>query len=321
MEAIQKLKKLAPMAAMGGIRLPCLCLWDHLFHQEKAERYRYEMLAHADPAEYPRLTAELYRFYTGKALHLDCPRSFNEKIQWIKLYEADPLKTRLTDKYQVREWVAEKIGEQYLIPLLGVWDRFEDIDFDSLPASFFLKCNHGCMFDLPVRDKNALNLPAAKELFGKWMGINYAFTSLELQYRDIPRKIIAEKYISQAGGNLLDYKVHVFHGVPRIIQVIGDRDLEKHTAKECMLTPGWVPGELMYHTYDPYEVIPPRPSNLEEMLKIAGILGKDFRYVRVDLYDLDGEIKFGEMTFTPASGYGKWNGSEQDLVGSWIRLD
>ena len=103
--------------------------------------------------------------------------------------------------------------------------------------------------------------------------------------------------------------------------MIGDRDPEKHTAKECFLTPEWVPRELMYHTYEMYDTVPERPSNLDEMLEIAGVLGAGFRYVRVDLYHLDGQILFGEMTFTPASGYGKWNGDEQYLVGSWIHLD
>lgn len=320
MEYIRKLKKLPAMVAIGGTRLPCLKLLDHLFHQEKAEQYKYDLLSRADPAEYPRLAEKLYRLYTMETLHLDCPRSFNEKIQWIKLYDADPLKTRLADKYLVREWVEDKIGQEYLIPLLGVWGKFEDIDFDSLPNTFILKCNHGSGFVLPVEDKEKLDISAAKALFDKWMGINFAFNSLELQYRDIPRKIIAEEYISQ-DSNLMDYKIHVFRGTPRIIQVIGDRNLEKHTAKECFLTPKWTPGELMYHTYDSYEEIPSRPSNVEKMMEIAATLGKDFQYVRVDLYNLDGQILFGEMTFTPASGYGRWTGSEKYLVGSWICLD
>ena len=111
MDTIRKLKKLAPVVAMGGNRLLCLYFWDHLFHQRKALQYRYELFSRADPADYPRLAEKLYQFYTGKQLHLDCPQSFNEKIQWIKLYDTDPLKTQLTDEYWVRGWVAGEIGE------------------------------------------------------------------------------------------------------------------------------------------------------------------------------------------------------------------
>ena len=149
---------------------------------------------------------------------------------------------------------------------------------------------------------------------------NYAFYTLELQYRDIKHRIIAEEYIEQSGRNLFDYKVHVFNGEPKIIQVIGDRDFENHTAKECFMTTEWISQNLMSHAYKKYDVPPEKPSNLSEMLDIARLLGSGFRYVRVDLYNLDGQIKFGEMTFTPASGYGKWDGDEQYLVGSWIDL-
>ena len=232
------------------------------------------------------------------------------------------MKIRLEDKYLVRDWIKEKIGEEYLVPLLGVWDKFDDIDFDSLPDQFALKCNHGSNMNVIVKDKSLIDKNKTKEKFDRWMKTNYAFTSgLELHYKDIPPKIMSEKYIEQLDNDLIDYKIHFFNGIPKIIQIIGNRNLETHTAKECFLTTDWIPRELMYHTYDSYENIPEKPENLNELLKIAEILGKGFSYVRVDLYDLSGKIMFGEMTFTPASGVGKWKDKKASiLVGSWINL-
>ena len=278
-------------------------------------------LEKADANDYPRLIKAIYKYYTSKPLNLNNPRTFNEKIQWLKLYDNSLLKTKLTDKYQVREWIKEKIGENYLVPLLGVWDGFDEINFDSLPDSFVLKCNHGSGMSVIVEDKNKIDKSKLKELFDYWMNINFAYNSLELHYKDISRKIIAEDYIEQNNGDLLDYKIHVFNGEPKIIQVIGQRNFLSNTAKECFFTPQWTPQDVKYHTYDSYELLPEKPFNLDEMLEISRILAKGFKYVRVDLYNLEGRIKFGEMTFTSASGFTKWGKDIQSLFGSWINLN
>ena len=318
---MQCLWKLKPMIDMGGVALPLFKIADKFFGSELGRKYQYSILANAAPEDYPRLLGDLYRIAFNEKLELEAPRTFNEKIQWMKLYDATPEKTRLADKYLVRSWVREKIGEQYLIPLLGVWDRFDAIDFESLPDAFFLKCNHGSSMNLAVKKKSELDVRKARARFQTWMGMDYAFRSLELQYRGIPRKILAEAYCRSEAGPLTDYKFFVIHGEPRMIHVIGERNLERHTAKECFLTLDWVPREPLYHTYTEYDTIPEKPENLDKMLEIAGKLGEGFRFVRVDLYNLDGEIKFGEMTFTPASGFGKWDGEEQYTVGSWIHLE
>lgn len=313
-------RKLIYIYEFGGIRLLQSKIQDKIIGSKKAKEYQYELFSNADVSEYPILLKKWYKASTGEDLNLDDPQTFNEKIQWLKLYDSTPLKTRLADKYLVRDWVKEKIGEEYLVPLLGVWDKFDDIDFDSLPNQFALKCNHGSNMNVIVKDKSLMDMNNTKEKFDSWMKINYAFTSgLELQYKDIHPKIMSEKYIEQLDNDLLDYKIHVFNGIPKIIQIIGNRNFETHTAKECFLTTDWIPRELMYHTYDSYKNIPEKPENLNELLEIAGILGKGFSYVRVDLYDISGKIIFGEMTFTPASGIGKWKDKEASkIVGSWI---
>lgn len=315
-----KIGKTISIVDMGGLSLLTDLLLDKVFKSDYFNGHCYQILRNADKKDYPRLLKDLYGIQADRDLNLDNPKTYNEKIQWIKVYDVTSKKTLLTDKYLVRNWVKSILGESYLIPLLGVWSSFDEIDFSSLPDSFVLKCNHGSGFCYTVRHKNRIDMQILKYQFDKWMKYNFAFRFLELQYRDIVPKIIAEEYIEQSDGNLIDYKIHVFNGEPKIIQVIGDRDLEKHTAKECFLTPEWIPGNLMSHAYDRYDTIPEKPSNLDKMLETAVVLGEGFKYVRVDLYNIDGQIKFGEMTFTPASGYGKWDGDEQYLVGSWINL-
>ena len=162
-----------------------------------------------EPAHYPEVLAEDYEKRQGKPLNLDNPKTFTEKIQWLKIFDATPLKSRLADKYLVRYWVAEKIGQEYLIPLLGVWD-----DFDSLPDQFVLKCNHGWKMNIIVRDKKSFDLRNAREKINAWLAVDFgALSNLELHYSRIKRKIIAEKFMTNGDtSDLNDYKFSCFNG-------------------------------------------------------------------------------------------------------------
>ena len=306
---------------VGGLNAILYKIRDRFFGGGTCEDFMQRVYEATSPEDYAGILEKRFRLLTGKDLSLENPRTFNEKIQWIKLNGVTPLMTRLADKYLVREWVADKIGEKALIPLLGVWDSFDEIDFEQLPEKFVLKCNHGSGMNLAVKDRQSLNREEAREKFGRWMATDYAVMRgyFELQYREIPRKIIAEEYIEQLDGGLADYKIHVFGGVPKIIQVIGGRDPVTHTAKEAFLDPDWNRILIRRHTYGDYEETPPKPENLGEMLETAKKLGADFSYVRVDLYDISGGVKFGEMTFTPASGFEPWEDEIQERFGSWIR--
>lgn len=276
------------------------------------------------PEKYAAELAKIYYFKTGKKLNLDNPATFNEKIQWMKLNDSTPLKTTLADKYLVRDWVKEKIGEQYLIPLLGVWDKFDDIKVDELPDSFVLKANHGCGWNIIVKEKEKADWNKFKEKFDYWLSLNFAFSSmgLQLHYRDIPPKIIAEKYIENENGNLYDYKIHCFNGKPEYIQVVGNRKIDAHKAKEIFYNTQWELQSFTSGVNPQYEAGRKKPANLEEILRIATTLSQGFMYVRVDLYKLDNdEIKFGEMTFTPNSGFNHWVPQEMDkILGEKIRL-
>ena len=274
--------------------------------QNLAADRRYNYYKNLSQDKYPQELKKWFKSATGKLLNLENPKTFDEKIQWMKLYDSTPLKTQLADKYLVRNYVTEKIGDEYLIPLLGVWDSFDEIDFDSLPKQFVLKANHGSGWNIIVRDKSKFDKEDAKKKFEKWMKTNYAYTpGLELHYKDIQPKIIAEEYIENGGGNLYDYKVHCFGGKAKYIQYIGDR--ATHTTREVWFDTGW---NLMSFTdgcYPKYDSDIPKPHNLQELLSLSENLALSFSYVRVDFYVLnDGTFKFGEMTFTPASGVHNW---------------
>ena len=262
-----------------------------------------------------------YQRVTGKYLNLDNPRTFNEKIQWLKLYDSTPIKTRLADKYLVRDWVKEKIGEQYLIPLLGVYDKFEEIDFDKLPNQFVVKCNHGCAYNIIVKDKTNLDLADVKAKLDKWMNENFAFKAGdELHYRDIKPKIVIEKYIENKGADdLYDYKFWCYNGKVKYIQFLSGRNLSG--LKMAFYDKNWVKQDF-YNNNEFDESVMPKPKSLDKMVELAEILSESFNYVRVDFYQLEnGKIYFGEMTFTPASGSMKWCNEQINLeLGKMIKL-
>lgn len=264
----------------------------------------------------------LYNWYfkvKQQQINLDNPQTFNEKIQWLKLYDSTPIKTKLADKYLVRDWVKEKIGEKYLITLLGVYDKFEEIDFDKLPNQFVIKCNHGSGWNIIVKDKSKLNLAETKEKLDKWLKTNFAFKyGYELHYRDIKPKIIIEKYVSNDGKNLYDYKFWCFNGNVKYMQF--RNDFSEHL-EMCFYDLHWKK-QPFYYDHPLYKPDLPKPDNFSEMVNIAQKLCKGFAFVCVDLYRLnDGSIKFGEMTFTRSSGTGKWCDEKYNYkLGQLIKL-
>ncbi len=277
-----------------------LSLYSVLRHQKYYEKLKAE--------DYNQELCDIYLYKMGKEMNLNHPVLFTEKIQWLMLYDNTPEKTELADKYLVRNWVRKQIGEEYLIPLLGVWDDFESIDFNILPESFVLKCNHGSGYNHIVKNKYKMNYKKIQKKFENWMKINFAFcVTLELQYAGIPRKIIAEKYIQQLDGNLFDYKVHCFMGEPRYIQVIGDRDLTRHTGAQMVFDVMWNEQTWSLGDYPKFTRKIQRPGILEKMLNVSRKLSHSFVYVRIDFYIIENKLKFGEMTFTPGGGIYRYN--------------
>ena len=285
-------------------------------NEYKNLNYKYAL-----PEQRPQMLKDWFRERTGGGnLDLDNPKTFNEKIQWIKLNDIDDLKTKLTDKYEVRDWVKDKIGEQYLIPLLGVYDRPEEINWDELPHEFIIKCNHGCKWNIIVKDKNTIDRSVVNNSLHRWLQTTYGINGFELQYYKIKPKIIIEKKIENEGhDDLFDYKIWCFGGRPEFIQF----SLDRHHGglKHAMFDVHWEKQPYTYH-HPMTEKDIEKPSNLDEMLQIAKKLSDGFRFVRVDLYRLnDGAIYFGEMTFTPECGIGEWFGKDMGIeYGNLIKL-
>ena len=234
-------------------------------------------------------------------------RTFKEKLAWLKIHDATPLKSRLADKYRVRNWVAEKIGAQYLIPLLGVWDSFDDINFDDLPNSFVLKVNHSSSKNIFVRDKKTFDKERARRNINLWMTITYVY-AFELHYSQIDRKIIAEELmINRDEPDIDNYKFWCFNGAPLYCAVESGRSADGSLANLCMdfFDMNWklTDVERSDHPNSEHPELIPPPKTFELMKELAAKLAEGFPFVRVDFYEIDGRVYFGEMTFTPAGGF------------------
>ena len=246
--------------------------------------------------------ARRYERTFGKPINWKQPTTFNEKLQWLKIHHRDPLMTQCSDKYAVREYVRGKVGADVLNELHGVWDDVARIDFESLPDSYALKATHGCGWNVVVQNKSTLDVAATRRQLKQWLKTNYAAYAREWVYKNIPPKIICEKYLQDNAGELLDYKFFCFNGKPEFIQVDIDR-YTNHT--RAMFNPQWQQLDVEY-TYPKTAKAIPIPPKLPEMLHTAAALSNDFPFVRVDLYNVDGRIIFGELTFYPEAGFGQF---------------
>lgn len=257
----------------------------------------------------------------GRPLNLDNPESFNEKLQWLKLYNRNPLYTTLVDKYAVKKWVSEKIGEKYVIPTLGVWDKFDDIDFDKLPNQFVLKCTHDSGGLVICKDKTKFDIEAARNKLNSSLKRNYYYSVREWPYKNVPPRIIAEKYMEDShDAELRDYKFYTFNGEPKFLLLATNRqsketplcfDYYDMEFNHLPLTNHWHPNNI---TNPPHQ-----PQNFSEMKKLCRILAVNIPHVRVDFYEVNGLIYFGEMTFFDMGGFLKihpdsWEREWGDLI-------
>lgn len=245
-----------------------------------------------------------YKNVFGKKLDLENPKTFNEKLQWLKLYNRKPEYTIMVDKYKVRDYIARMLGEEYLISLLGVWDDPEDIDFDALPNQFVLKCNHNSGLGMCLcKDKSKLDITQVKEELRKGLKQDYYLTGREWPYKDVPRKIIAEKYMEDASGDLKDYKFYCFDGVMKFVMINSDRNSDKPTRADYFDRDfNWLD---FTWGYEHAACRPEKPDGFDEMIAIAEKLAQGLPHIRVDLYECNGHIYFGELTFFDGSGFDK----------------
>ena len=248
------------------------------------------------------ISAKYYQVHNRK-LDFGYVDTFNAYIQHCKVNKKNEKLSVLVDKYAVRAHVANLIGEKYLAKLLGVWKNAKDIDYDSLPSRFVLKANHGCSWNIIVPDVQKLDRKVAKKKLNWWLAKSYFKVSLEPHYRKIKPKIIAEEFLVDSNGELLDYKFFCFHGEPYFIQVDIGRFSEEHSRIHYDLEWRRLPFTTNYPS-SPRTL--KRPKNFDEMVKIVRQLAKGHEHIRVDLYNVDGRIVFGELTFTHGGGFKKF---------------
>ena len=260
----------------------------------------YHRNCHLSPPQYRAALKHWYWLFKGRPCHLEAPRTMTEKIHWLKLYDSTPLKGRLADKFLVREWVADTVGEEYLVPLLGVWDSPDEIDFASLPSSFALKATHGSGWNILVPNKSALDEEWARGRLKEWLGLRQAMKGgFELHYEYCEPRIVCERFLRDGTGGLRDYKFMVFDGV---VQFAFTVDRRAGLAMRGTYLPDWTRAPFEYTCEAVRAPDVPPPSGLETMLRLASRLGKGFACARVDFYQVRGRVYFGEITFTDADG-------------------
>lgn len=264
----------------------------------------------------PKIKAQ-YKSRVGKELNLENPKTLTEKIQWLKVYDSSFLKTYCADKILLHDYCESKLGKDICIPIISTYDKPEQIEWNKLPNKFVIKCNHGSGYNIIVEDKTKLDKAEVNSKLNKWLNENYALFGGELHYYNIKRKILIEEYKESIDNDLVDYKFWCFNGEPKYFSIGA----------------GHGHGALNYYDFNmklyPYQRLDyhcdrnikwDKPSRFEEMLDIAKILSKDFKFVRVDFYEINKEVFLGELTFTPGDGYFKFEGNGDLSVGKMLDL-
>ncbi|CAM3839166.1 ATP-grasp fold amidoligase family protein [Xenorhabdus thuongxuanensis] len=266
------------------------------------KRFVFTILCHISPK---LATQILFYKRLRKKINFNFPETFNEKLQWLKLnkYDNNKLVTTCADKYAVREYI-QNLGLDHLLnEIYYTWDNENEIAWEKLPQKFVLKCNHGAGYNIICNNKDSLDIQQAKEKIKKWMKENYWINTVELCYKKINKKIICEKFIETESGALpYDYKVFCFNGIPKFVMVCTERETKK--PKYYFMTKDWeiLPYGLDYQKFKSTLKIP-KPQGFEKLFDYAKTLSEPFPFVRVDFYLDNGNVIFGELTFTPAAGY------------------
>lgn len=288
---------------------------DRIYEKYIRRTRTYDFYKTLNPGKYKKELAIWFKVHTGQELNWKHPTGFNQKIQYLKLYDSTPLKTKLVDKYLVKSWVAEKIGEQYVVPLLGVFNSFDEIDFSKLPQKFVLK---GTQHGVIIVDQAKMSVDDIRQKCHYFLTTNFAYLyGLELQYKDVPPRLIAEEFLP-INNEVYDYKIWCFHGKPEFIGV--QYIDEHHNIYINFYDLDW--NLQHFSSYKKIDAVIKKPASLDTLIEKATVLAQGFLFVRVDFYVLSNNlIKFGEMTFTPASGIVSWNPPYADeLLGSKLTL-
>lgn len=286
----------------------------------------YKLIVHLNNTSFTRFIPDvlclkcIYRDQTGKRLDLKNPKGFNEKLQWLKLYNHQPQYNNLVDKFEAKNFVAGIIGEDYIIPSLGVWEDIEDVDISKLPEQFVLKTTHDSKGVVICKDRNTFNWEAAKEKLKKHLNKNFYYGGREWPYKDVKPRIIAEEYKEdKVTGELRDYKFFCFNGQPKVLYIAQGRGIGNEVVADFF--------DMEFNHLDlkiDHEMatsIPEKPYNFDLMKQLASRLSSGLPHVRVDFYEANGNVFFGELTFFHCSGFANFHPDKWDKTfGDWIIL-
>lgn len=273
-----------------------------------------------------------YRISCKTRLNLKNPKGFNEKLQWLKIYDQNPRYVDLVDKIKAKEIVGDIIGKEHIIPNLGEWNRFEDIDFDTLPDQFVLKCSHDSGGLAVCRDKSKFDIDKARQIINKSLKRNFYYLGREWPYKGVHPRILAEKFMTESASleddigkstveiGLTDYKFYCFNGVPKFLYI--SKGLEDHTtALMTFVTMDWKIAPFQRTDFAGFKELPKKPEHYDEMVEYATKLSEGIPFVRVDLYEIQNTVYFSEMTFSPSSGYALFSPGEwENTIGEWLKL-
>ena len=262
----------------------------------------------------------VYRAKFGKKLNLKNPKTFNEKLQWLKLNDKDPKYAKMVDKYEAKKYVGDIIGEEYIIPTYGVYDNFDEINFDSLPNSFVIKCTHDSGGVAICKDKKTFDKKSAKEKIEKSLERNYFNEGREPVYKYVKPRIIVEKYMEdKKQKEIVDYKFFCFNGEPKIMYISDGSHTENQSIAFFDMDYNLL--DIEREDYKKMVDIPLKPKNFEKMKEFSRILSKNMYHLRVDFYEINGHLYFGELTFITCSGLIPFKKQEYDeLLGSYLDI-
>lgn len=260
-----------------------------------------------------------YKYITHNKLNLKNPTKYTEKLQYLRLftYPKNDLVSKCAGRVGVREYATENKLKSILVPIYGIYDSFDEIDFERLPDQFVMKCSHACAFNYICLDKSIIDIPLLRIKFRRWLRTNYGKKTVEMHYSKIKPQIIIEKYLGKAPT---EYKIHVFNGVAKYMYVVTGRGTDIRYNNYYI---DWTPFDgAQFNGWKKTSKELVKPDNWDDMVKIAEKLAKPFPFVRVDLYNIDGKVYLSEMTFTPAKGTLIFDDPKADNeIGKWLKID
>lgn len=268
----------------------------------------------------------MYKLRMHRKLNLNDPKTFNEKLQWLKLYDRKPIYTNMVDKYEAKIYISKLIGDEYIIPTLGIWNNFDDIDFSSLPDQFVLKCTHDSGGLIICRDKSCFDMRTAKKKLNKCLKRNFFYVGREWPYKNVEPRIIAEKYMENKdamGHNmgLTDYKFFCFNGKVEFLY-ISENLTDHEKARISFVTPDWKNAPFCRNEYKSLKELPRKPVVFDEMIALSEKLSKGISFLRVDLYEIENKIFFSELTFFPGNGLMRFDPEDWDYkLGKMLELN